>query len=296
MNVLPLIIAGGFGRRLFPLSTDDLPKQFIPFFKHGDSSFQNTIKRIRNVFITEKIAICINQRHVGIVKKQLKKLREENYILICERASKNTFASVLLGLKLAKNLKNIDSLFVVPTDSFIENEDWFSKNIQTAILQSMITEKHVVFGVKPNNADSRYGYIKINSCKNKIFEECEFFNVDRFVEKPALVQAEKFIRQGNYFWNSGHFVFNVKNLENEVASFQSKAWQIFIEMKLIRTSKNFYATNNLFLELPNIQIDKAIVEKSKNLLCCKAEFDWCDIGSFNIIEHLVIAGKITIFG
>lgn len=293
-NILPLVIAGGFGKRLAPLSTIDLPKQFISFFKNGDSFFQKTVKRIRKFLITEKIVICINQRHINLVKEQLKKICEDNYILICEQESRNTFASVLLGIKIAEILK-ANTMFVSPTDSFIENEDLFCKNIQTATLQSLITERHVVFGVKPTKVEDKYGYIKINSRKSKTFEQCVFFNVDRFIEKPELAKAKQFIEQGNYFWNSGHFVFNVEKLQKEIKQCQEDAWRIFARMKLIQKSKKFYITDDVFLTIPNLQIDKAIIEKSKNLLCCEAEFDWCDIGSFETIEYLISLRKIKTF-
>ena len=294
-NILPLVIAGGFGKRLAPLSTIDLPKQFISFFKNGDSFFQKTVKRIRKFLITEKIVICINQRHINLVKEQLKKICEDNYILICEQESRNTFASVLLGLKAVKFLKNIDTMLVIPADSFIENEDLFCKNIQTATLQSLITERHVVFGVKPTKVEDKYGYIKINSRKSKTFEQCVFFNVDRFIEKPELAKAKQFIEQGNYFWNSGHFVFNVEKLQEEIKKYQTKAFQIADQMKLIKKSHKVYTTDDVFLTIPNLQIDRAIIEKSKNLLCCKAEFDWCDIGSFEILKYLISLRKIKTF-
>ena len=294
-NILPLVIAGGFGKRLAPLSTIDLPKQFMHFFDNEESFFQKTVKRIRKFLITEKIVICINQRHINLAKEQLKKICEDNYILICEQESRNTFASVLLGLKAVKFLKNIDTMLVVPTDSFIENEDLFCKNIQTATLQSLITERHVIFGVKPTKVEDKYGYIKINSRKSKTFEQCVFFNVDRFIEKPELAKAKQFIEQGNYFWNSGHFVFNVEKLQEEIKQCQEDAWRIFTRMKLIQKSKKFYITDDVFLTIPNLQIDRAIIEKSKNLLCCEAEFDWCDIGSFETIEYLISLRKIKTF-
>ena len=293
-NILPLVIAGGFGKRLAPLSTIDLPKQFMHFFDNEESFFQKTIKRIRKFLITEKIVICINQRHINLVKEQLKKICEDNYILICEQESRNTFASVLLGIKIAEILK-ADTMFVSPADSFIENEDLFCKNIQTATLQSLITERHVVFGVKPTKVEDKYGYIKINSGKSKTFEQCVFFNVDRFIEKPELAKAKQFIEQGNYFWNSGHFVFNVEKLQEEIKKYQTKAFQIADQMKLIRKNHKVYTTDDVFLTIPNLQIDRAIIEKSKNLLCCKAEFDWCDIGSFETIEYLISLRKIKTF-
>ena len=298
MNILPLVLAGGFGKRLSPLSTEELPKQFIHFFDNEESFFQKTIKRLRRVFITETIVVCCNEKHLDLVKIQLKKINETNFALIIEKESRNTFASVLLGLNLAKRYE-INTMLVVPSDSFIENNEVFYKNIHSAITESYKTKKHVIFGIKPHEANNNYGYIKISDnkkiccVKNK---KNNFFDVESFIEKPDIETAEKFVKYGDCFWNSGQFVFNIEKLKQEIKQYQKEAWRIFSKMKLIKKSKNLYITDNIFLTIPNLQIDRAIIEKSKNLLCCEAEFDWCDIGSFEVLKYLISVKKIQTVG
>ena len=122
------------------------------------------------------------------------------------------------------------------------------------------------------------------------------FDVESFIEKPDIETAEKFVKYGDCFWNSGQFVFNIEKLKQEIKQYQKEAWRIFSKMKLIKKSKNLYITDNIFLTLPNLQIDKAIIEKSRNLLCCKAGFDWVDIGSFEVLKYLISVKKIQTVG
>ncbi len=290
MNVLPIILCGGFGSRLSPLSSEELPKQFIPFIEHKYSFFQKTFKRVRKVFFTEKIIICCNVKHIDLIKKQIKDINEDNYILLAEKEKRNTFPSILISLQFAKKYHS-DVLFVTPSDNYIYNDDNYIKNVYTSVLHSFIYKKHVLFGIKPTRADSNYGYIQIND-KEKIHM---FYNIKSFIEKPDVKTAKDFIKNSNYFWNSGSFVFNFDKLINDI---KKHSIDMFVKYKnenfLEKKYNNLYITNDNFLNLPTKQIDKEIIEKSNNIVCQKSTFEWYDIGSFEVINHLIKKGKIQI--
>ena len=293
MKVLPVIIAGGFGKRLSPMSTTERPKQFICFFdKNKYSCFQKTIQRIRTIFVIEQIAICCNLIHVEIIKQQLADINENNYILLVENDARNTFASTLFCLKFAQKI-HIDTLFVSPADSFIKNDESFAKKIFNAVMFSFTRNKHILFGVKPTKACDRYGYIKIVNNAEKINNNC-YYKIKLFKEKPSIDIAKSFVQSGDYFWNSGHFIFDVNTLSQDIKKYQKSAFANFKKLKLIAKDKNFYTTNSYFDNLPILPVDKAIVEKSHNFLLNKLSLEWHDIGSFEVLEILIKAGKISI--
>ena len=293
MKVLPVVMAGGFGKRLWPISTTERPKQFIYFFDEKYSCFQKTIQRIRTIFVTEEIAICCNHIHIEIIKQQLADINENNYILLVENDAKNTFISTLFCLKFAQRI-HADTLFVSPTDSFIKNNESFAKKISNAVMFSFIENKHVLFGIKPTKACDRYGYIKIdNNNKEKINNNC-YYKIKSFKEKPNIDIAKKFIESGDYFWNSGHFIFDVNILLEDIKKYQKSAFVNFKKLKLIAQDKNFYITNNYFYNLPTLPIDKAIIEKSHNFVLNKLSLEWHDIGNIETLEILIKAGKISI--
>lgn len=294
MNVLPVVMAGGIGKRLYPLSTVKKPKQFIKFFDNNYSCFQSTISRIRKVFEMEKIVICYNKQHKKIIKEQLKCIKENNYILIEEPDVNNTFSSLILALNFARSFKNLDSLFLSTSDSFIENNNAFAKNIQYSAIYSFLSKQHIIFGIPPDKANKNYGYIKINNNNFNKLNKHTFYKVDSFVEKPNLHKARQFIKNKHYLWNSGYFMFNIKTLKQEIKKYQPKTFSILKQQMLIKYKQNEYIANELFYQTPNIQIDKAIIEKSNNILCLKANFDWSDIGTFDVIYELLKADKIKI--
>lgn len=296
MRIIPVILAGGFGKRLYPISNIEKPKQFIPFLTNNISFFQHTISRIRKAFKNKTIIIVCNKNHVSCIKEQLSKLGETNFILITENESKNTFCSLLLVLAYIKQKKiEVDELFISNSDNFIEDDEKFIKNLKTAITVSFLKQKNILFGIQPTNANTNYGYIKIsNNEQFNIFDDGVFAKVEKFTEKPDKQKAERFTKSNKYLWNSGNFIFNYNILLKDIQKYQLNSYEKYNKLKLIKINNKTYTPNKFFSNLDNLQIDKTIIEKSKNLLCCKADFDWCDIGSFEVIGQLIIARKIIL--
>lgn len=294
MKVCPIIMSGGFGTRLRPLSTPECPKQFINFIDGKHSMFQNTFKRIRKIFRTEKILICCNKKHIALIEKQIKSINEDNYVILAEERGRNTFASVLAGLQFCKLVSKSDILFVSPSDSYIENDDTFIKIVYDGLLYSFLSKKHVLFGIKPTKVDNKYGYIKTNKCFEKINRH-KFYDIDFFIEKPSIENIEKIFKQHECYWNSGHFIFSISELVDDIKKYSPNEFLAFKTKKFFeKKQKDLYITNENFLELPNNQIDRIIIENSKNLVCCKARIKWFDVGSFNVLYTLFKDGKFSI--
>ena len=292
MKVAPLVLAGGFGKRLMPISNSKCPKQFVIFFHDKYSLFQLTIKRIRKIFAKETILVCCNKLHIKIVEKQLRKIYEHNYFLLIEEEGRNTFGSVIVGLKFVDKL-NFDTLFVVPSDSYIERENEFIKNINNSINYSFKKGRHILFGINPAYASDKYGYLRVCNKENNNISN-EFVSVDDFKEKPNIDTAKQFLQDGRYYWNSGHFIFNIEKLKHEIQEFEQNAYNVLEDLDFQKIDNCKYFVGNDFCRIPDKQIDVAILEKSENLSCCLATFDWLDVGSFEVLEKLYFCGKIEL--
>ena len=295
MFISPVVLCGGYGTRLKPISTNILPKQFISFFPNGESLFINTIKRIRKTLKYEKIIVVCNYLHVNIIKEQLVGINENNYTLIIEEKNNNTFSSVLFALKISETN---DLLCVFPSDSFIKDVNSFSENLQSSIILSYISKKHILFGIKPTYADTNYGYLKINNNINyknnlKCFNH-RFYKIETFTEKPNKEKAENFLLNGNYLWNSGSFIFNINSLIDDIKKYRNFEYKLYKNSDFIINYKENYIPNvKYFNIIEKVPIDIAIVEKSKNLLCCKANFDWKDSGTWKNLFILLMEGNMV---
>lgn len=283
MKVAPIILAGGFGTRLAPLSTEEKPKQFLPLLVDGYSFFQQTVRRLRVYFRHETLTIVINVKHKSLAIEQLATIGECNVKLIVEPENHNTFAPILLGLM---SNKHADLLFVTPTDLHINNYKKFVRDLQVACSAQYLCGRHAIFGIKPTYASTEYGYIKTNKIGRRRIND-----VLNFTEKPNSELAEKFLAEGNYLWNSGMFLFNAKLLKKEVKKYQPQSFEsakkvVFTNEILQNGIKILYPSKKEFLQITKTSIDYAIAEKNQNMCCISADFDWMDAGSWRSIAVL----------
>ena len=292
MKIAPIILAGGFGTRLAPISTEEKPKQFLPFLAGGSSFFQQTIRRLRFVFRHETLTIVINAKHKLLAVEQLNAIYEQNVKLIVEPENHNTFAPILLGLM---SNKDADLLFVTPTDLHINNYKQFASDLQMACNYAYLHGQHAIFGIKPTYASTEYGYIKTNKIGRRRVN-----NVLTFTEKPNMELATKFLFEGNYLWNSGMFLFDTNLLKQEVEKYQMQSFEsakklTFAQEKTQNGIEILYPSEQEFLQIKKTSIDYAIAEKSQNMYCISANFDWMDAGSWESIailqrsEHVYLA-------
>lgn len=263
------ILCGGSGTRLWPLSRELMPKQFVSLVNNS-SLFQQTI--LRNVEFSNDFYIITNDKHYFLALDEIEKIEIENirYKYILESISKNTAAALLF---VALSSKKDDIILALPSDHIIKDDDSYRDSISKA--QKLAMDGNiVVFGIKPTSANTGYGYIKEG--KNNI----EFF------EKPDKTTAQNYVKDGNYYWNSGMFCFKAQVLIDEFKAYKPDLLQkckIALDSALNDNSfKRIKKEDSQDIE--EISIDYAIMEKSKKLKLVKGDFVWNDVGSFDALR------------
>ena len=271
-NKFCIILAGGIGSRFFPLSGKKKPKQFLDLFNENESLIQKTFNRVSKFISKENIYIVTHKDYFNLTKKHLQHLFEDN--ILCEPIQKNTAASIAFGSYTIYQKNQKAKVLVCPADHLIENNTEFQKSCEISFNYLEENNHIITFGILPTEPHTGYGYIKTEKNENKIN------NVLEFKEKPSLQIAKKFIKDGNYLWNSGIFMFNAKDIIEEYRKLQSKTHESFNE--IIINPKN-HNVEKLFLNIENISFDYAILEKSKNVVSMKININWSDLGSYSAL-------------
>lgn len=283
MKIIPTILCGGLGTRLWPISRNANPKQFLDFFGNK-TLFQQTILRFVDNSNFEKPLIICNEEHRFIVASQLQEINIQPHAIILEPTSKNTASAIAIASNYVTKHCPENLILALPADHLIKESKQFLEEI---IYAQEIAQKNkiITFGIKPKSPETGFGYIEKShplDSKNKIF------SINNFIEKPSLEIAKKLIGSNNCFWNSGIFLFNsatyleaLKNFENDIfincqnAFLQSRQDLDFIRLK-----------EDEFNKCRNISIDYAIMEKAQNVAVMPLELDWSDVGSWSAIAEI----------
>ncbi len=267
-----IILAGGSGSRLWPLSRELYPKQLLNL-NSNRSLLQTTFERLANFMPKENIISITNTKHISNVRMQLSELTDK-VSLLSEPVSKNTAPAIALATKfIAKNSDSDPVIIVVPSDHLIENQDKFISTVKKG--EKLAEEGYIVtFGIRPNYPETGYGYINTSD------KLSEGFKVKEFVEKPDEETAKKYIQADTYYWNSGIFMFKASTLLNEVDKLAPEIAKISKEIDFTKSSDIPFIS---FDKMPNISIDYAIMEKSDKIALVELESDWNDLGSWQAI-------------
>ena len=274
-----VIMAGGVGSRIWPMSTSDRPKQFIDMLGVGRSLIQLTYDRFEGVCPSENVWVVTNKQYEQIVREQLPEIPAENILLEpCRRNTAPCIAYVSWRIKAKDPKANI---VVTPSDAIVLNVPEFRRVITQSLKFTSETDAIATLGIKPNRPETGYGYIQADlstsSPRNK-----EIFRIDTFREKPDLETAKRYIQQNNFFWNAGIFVWSVSTIVNAFRIYAPAISKVFEGLlNVYGTDKEQEMIDKLYPEREKISVDYAIMEKAEEIFVCPADFGWSDLGSWS---------------
>lgn len=281
-----LIMAGGKGTRFWPLSTEEKPKQFLKLV--GDQTMlQMTISRVRDIASSiNNIFICTCENYVNLVREQIPDFPVENIII--EPYAKNTAPCIALSaFHILKKFKD-STMVVLPADHLIENESIFSDIILSAndFVNNNI-ESILTIGIKPYRPETGYGYIKYDEKVDNV-KGNTIYNVNKFIEKPNYELAKKYVRDGNYLWNCGIFIWKTSNILNLIREYMSNTYNILSE--IVETDRDSYyeVLKKKYNSVDEISIDYGIMEKVSNIYVIIGDFEWDDLGNWSSVERYSI--------
>lgn len=286
-----VIMAGGVGSRFWPLSTAGRPKQFIDVLGIGKSLLQMTFARFQDICDLSNVWVVTNQAYVDEVHAQLPSVRPDH--VLSEPCRRNTAPCIAYVSWKIKTQDPNANIIVTPSDHIVVNENEFRRVVRQCLQFTAETDAIVTLGMKPNRPETGYGYIQADlsspSARNR-----EIFRVDSFKEKPDLQTALGYLRENNYYWNAGIFVWNVSTIINAFRIYQPSISRIFESMKdVYGTPQEQEIINKRYPECESISVDYAIMEKAEEIFVCPADFGWSDLGTWST---LLMQSKQDLYG
>ncbi len=274
--MIALIMAGGVGTRFWPLSRESNPKQFLKIVS-DKSMIQMTVERLLNKNEIEDIFIVTAKSQVEVIGKHIPELPKENIII--EPFGMNTAPCIALSaLYLSRKYDKKETMIVLPADHLIEDEKAFLQSLETG-LKSAEDEYLVTFGIKPDYPATGYGYVE---AKKEICENV--FSVKQFKEKPDIITAESFLKAGNFFWNSGMFMWKIETIfkafQNHLPEVASLLNRISIKWDATGTCADI---SEEYEKMPKLPIDIGIMEKAKKRVVIPVDYGWSDVGSWKAL-------------
>ncbi len=276
-----IIMGGGIGSRFWPVSRKDKPKQFLDFFGTGRTLLQQTYHRVASFVPQENIYVVTNEVYAEETLRQLSQLSPDQ--VLTEPMRRNTAPCIAYALHRIRSRCADANVFVTPSDHVILNESRFRELASKAL---DYVEKHdalVTMGIMPHRAETGYGYIQTDP----EHETDGFCRVKLFTEKPNLEMAEIFVKSGDFLWNSGMFVWNMKTILSAFATHAPEIADIFAAGgDVYGTEKEQAFIKENFPNCPNISIDYAILEKADNVQVLPGDFGWADLGTWGAVHEL----------
>ena len=275
-----VIMGGGIGSRFWPFSRKTLPKQFLDFFGTGRSLLQQTFDRFNKIIPTENNLIVTNEMYAGLVQEQLPGLKPEQILL--EPTRRNTAPCIAWASYHIHALNPQANIVVAPSDHLILKEGEFLEAIEKGLEFVSVNDKLLTLGIKPNRPETGYGYIQIVEQVGD-----NFYKVKTFTEKPELELAKVFVESGEFYWNSGLFMWNVNSIlkatETHLPELSSK---LSLGEGVYGTPEEMNFINENFPACPNVSIDFGVMEKADNVYVSLGDFGWSDLGTWGSLYDL----------
>jgi len=277
-----LIMAGGKGTRFWPLSTVEKPKQFLKLIC-DDTMIQMSVKRLEKLIPIERIFIVTGMRYMDLVKQQLPNLPDRN--IIVEPVGKNTAPCIALSAFRINKIYEDATIAVLPSDHLIKDEENFLKVLNSAdeFVNGNI-EAIVTIGMKPDRPETGYGYINFSNT-HCVINGCEVRSVKKFVEKPNLEEAKDYLKEGNYLWNGGMFIWKAANILKLTRQYLINTFEVLSEIAATREEDYRRVLEEKYNNVDSISVDFGIMEKAKDIYVIPADFGWDDVGSWASVER-----------
>jgi mannose-1-phosphate guanylyltransferase/mannose-6-phosphate isomerase len=277
MKIFPVILCGGVGTRLWPLSREHFPKQFLPLLDDSETLLQATVKRLQRLDATP-IVIC-NREHRFIVAEQLRKMGLTSFKIILEPIGRNTAPAAAIAALLIEQMDPEAIMAIIPADHYIADSEYFTDRLRLAAEYAQ--DNLITFGIKATKPETGYGYIEAGA---EIAPD-QVYHVNQFVEKPNLENAKKYIERGNFYWNSGIFVFKAKKYLHELETYAPDILEA--NRQAFFTSQQdldfLCIAKEAFEKCRTDSIDYAVMERAKNVVVIPFNSAWNDLGSWTTL-------------
>ena len=280
-------MAGGIGSRFWPMSTPECPKQFIDVMGCGRSLIQLTADRFDGVCPKENMWVVTSEKYIDIVREQLPEIPESN--ILAEPCARNTAPCIAFACWKIKKKHPHANIVVTPSDALVIDTGEFRRVMEKALRFTDNSSAIVTLGIKPTRPETGYGYI---AAGDQIMTDKEIFTVDAFKEKPDRETADRYLAEGNYFWNAGIFVWNVRTITSVMRVYAPGIAQIFDRIfPDFYTEKENETIKKLFPTCEAISIDYAVMEKAQEIYVLPASFGWSDLGTWGALRGLLPQDK-----
>lgn len=278
-----VILAGGAGSRFWPISSEELPKQFLDILGCGRTLIQLTLERFNGLIPKENVWVVTAEKYREFVMEQLPEIPSSN--ILCEPCRRNTAPCICYVSWKIKKLNTKANIVVSPSDHLVVDIQAFQSAIDDSLSFAAETDAVVTLGLKPTRPETGYGYIKADLTYSSSRKH-NIFRVDEFKEKPTLEIAKEYIQSSNYLWNSGIFIWNVNTIINAFRVYEPEVSSIFEGlMPYYGTDKEQNKIDESYPQCKNISVDYAILEKAEEIFVFPASFSWSDLGTWNSLRE-----------
>jgi len=280
MNLYAVIMAGGVGSRFWPRSRAAMPKQLLKIFGE-DTMIQSTVERLNGLIDYENVFVITNKIQRDKIIEQLPEIPAKN--IIAEPFGKNTAPCVGMSAAIINKIDPDSVIITLPADHLIKDVNEFQATLKRASEFTYGRESLVTIGIVPTRPETGYGYIQISEGE----VEAEIFKVQTFAEKPNLSTAKRFVKSGDFYWNSGMFIWRSDVILSELEKYMPDLYHGIIQIREAYGSEEFESVlRKVYGEVRSISIDYGIMEKSKIVYLTKGNFDWNDVGSWEAVYQL----------
>jgi mannose-1-phosphate guanylyltransferase len=278
-----VIMAGGVGSRFWPISRTASPKQFLDILGMGRTLIQQTFDRFRPICPDENFLVVTSQDYKDIVLEQLPELHPSQVLL--EPFRRNTAPCIAYANTVIKSKNKNARIVVTPADHLIKNEDEFRSNISSGLQFIGENNALLTLGIKPHKPETGYGYIQLGEEENEQYPN--FHKVKTFTEKPNIDMAKIFFESGDFFWNSGIFLWSLASIEAAFRQHLKEVQVLFDKLEpAIGKANEQQELNDAYIDCKNISIDYGVMEKAGNVFVQTANFGWSDLGTWSSLhEH-----------